>query len=494
MDQKQMDPGSLLLTNQELRDYSGTALDGFELTDTILVQQENAWVKHILFEHWRLLLLEGGRAGGKSWGLTRSLLRLMDWGSNSRFGHPPRIGFFRETFTAIPQSVPINFGNQIKNLGMASRFKKPTAAGIEHLNGANLFYAGLGDLTAHNVKSMEDMDIAVFDEAQFMTAKAWEILKPTIRKPGSQIILSYNPNTLHDPVWKLRENMERGWKLIPVSWRNNRFLSEESLHDIAWEKKHNAARFNHIWEGIPDDGASELRVLPFALGRKCVEAWDLRPPDRGQAEAGLDPAGKGVDYYGFALRRGPCLLETDKKYFASQGEAVQFFHAHLSAHELPIRSLRYDEVGVGAGVHSEYHRLGTRKYLVLPENGGEAPQGGGTFYSPSTRNRDFFMNRKAQMPWTIRLRAENTVRLMEGDKTIDHYKCLFINPNLPLLEETLKQLSQPIVVHEDGKMRLFKKAEVREDGTIKKDALPSPDIADAVFLAFGSDSEHGLSL
>ena len=45
----------------------------------------------------------------------------------------------------------------------------------------------------HNIKSMEGADILWVEEAQNVSKKSWRTVIPTIRKPGSEIWVTLNP-------------------------------------------------------------------------------------------------------------------------------------------------------------------------------------------------------------------------------------------------------------------------------------------------------------
>jgi hypothetical protein len=51
------------------------------------------------------------------------------------------------------------------------------------------------------------------------------LLRPTIRKPGSELWFSWNPRNEKDPVDKfLRKEAPPGSIVVPVSWRDNPFV------------------------------------------------------------------------------------------------------------------------------------------------------------------------------------------------------------------------------------------------------------------------------
>src|SRR5207302_131984 len=51
------------------------------------------------------------------------------------------------------------------------------------------------------IKSLEGIDIAWVEEAERVSKTSWDVLIPTIRKPGSEIWVSFNPDQADDPTY-----------------------------------------------------------------------------------------------------------------------------------------------------------------------------------------------------------------------------------------------------------------------------------------------------
>ena len=95
-----------------------------------------------------------------------------------------RIACVREVQKSLKESVKLLIEDKIKAFGLESKFDIRqdfiTAPG----NGLIVFQ-GMADHTAESVKSLEGFDIGYVEEAQTLTAKSLETLRPTIRKAGS---------------------------------------------------------------------------------------------------------------------------------------------------------------------------------------------------------------------------------------------------------------------------------------------------------------------
>jgi phage terminase large subunit len=72
---------------------------------------------------------------------------------------------------------------------------------VNTVNGSDFLFKGLRR-NEQSVKSIEGIDIAWVEEAQTVSESSIEILTPTVRKKGSQIIYTYNRLLEEDPVHK----------------------------------------------------------------------------------------------------------------------------------------------------------------------------------------------------------------------------------------------------------------------------------------------------
>lgn len=145
-----------------------------------------------LFKPARYKVARGGRGSGKSWGFARAiLLRCVQ--------QPTRVLCTREIQKTIQQSVHQLLNDQIKAMGLVDAFDVLQTE-IRAKNGSAIFFSGLSDITAASLKSFEGVDICWCEEAESITEKSWQILTPTIRKEGSEIWVTYNPQLESDPT------------------------------------------------------------------------------------------------------------------------------------------------------------------------------------------------------------------------------------------------------------------------------------------------------
>ena len=113
-----------------------------------------------------------------------------------------RILCTREIQKNIQQSVHQLLSDQIEAMGLSAVFEIYQTE-IRGPHGSQIFFSGLSDITATGLKSFEGVDIVWCEEAQAISAKSWKTLIPTIRKEGSEIWVTYNPELETDPTHQM---------------------------------------------------------------------------------------------------------------------------------------------------------------------------------------------------------------------------------------------------------------------------------------------------
>lgn len=226
-----------------------------------------------LFKPARYKVLHGGRGGAKSWGIARALLIL---GAQTKL----RILCTREVQRSIKDSVHKLLSDQIQGLGLG-HFYDVQAAVIRGANGTEFLFAGLSDMTAESVKSFEGVDIVWCEEAQAISKRSWDILIPTIRKEGSEIWISLNPELDTDETYtRFIASPPPDAVVIQINYPDNpwfpKVLEQERLHAKATMSK---ADYENIWEGKCRPAVSgaiyaEEVADMVAGGRICDVAYD----------------------------------------------------------------------------------------------------------------------------------------------------------------------------------------------------------------------------
>jgi phage terminase large subunit len=196
----------------------------------------------ILFQPQRYKILHGGRGSGKSWGVARALLSLA-------WHKPMRILCARETQKSIDESVHRLLRDQVGILGLQDFFEVQENK-IVGANGSIFTFAGIRQQGVVNLKSFEAVDIVWIEEAQVVTKKSWDVLIPTIRKTGSEIWLTFNPELDTDETYeRFVLNPPEKSVVVEMNWQDNPWFPAE-LEDerIAWLKR-DPVGYETVWEG-----------------------------------------------------------------------------------------------------------------------------------------------------------------------------------------------------------------------------------------------------
>lgn len=197
----------------------------------------------VLFQPSRYKVLRGGRGSGKSWGVARALLII-------GAGRKIRVLCTREVQKSIQQSVHQLLRDQIAELGLGL-FYDVLNNEIRGKNGTQFFFAGLSDQTSEALKSFEGVDYVWVEEAQSVIKRSWDILIPTIRKDGSEIWITYNPQLESDETHqRFTIKPPPDCINVEVNYGDNpyfpRVLDDERRHA---QNSMKPEEYQHIWEG-----------------------------------------------------------------------------------------------------------------------------------------------------------------------------------------------------------------------------------------------------
>lgn len=123
---------------------------------------------------------------------------------------------------------------------------------IKATNGGIIIFQGMQDHTADSIKSLEGFDRAWFEEAQNASQRSLDLLRPTIRKAGSELWFSWNRFKEDDPIELLLcgENVPDGAVVVEANWRDNPWLPKELITEMEADRAlHDPDKFANIWDG-----------------------------------------------------------------------------------------------------------------------------------------------------------------------------------------------------------------------------------------------------
>jgi phage terminase large subunit len=228
-----------------------------------------------LFQRSRYKVCYGGRGGAKSWGIARALLI-------KGAKEPIRILCAREYQTSIKDSVHKLLCDQIEALNLHS-FYEITQANIKGANGTEFAFAGLKN-NISNIKSFEGVDICWVEEGSTVSRLSWNVLIPTIRKEGSEIWVSFNPELETDETYqRFVVKPPDDCIQIKVNWSDNPWFPETLRLEKDALKQRDEESYNQVWEGLcrqTVDGAIFAKEMQQAEkdGRICRVPFDATKP------------------------------------------------------------------------------------------------------------------------------------------------------------------------------------------------------------------------
>lgn len=190
----------------------------------------------------RYRVLYGGRGGAKSWGVARALLI-------KAAKEPLRILCAREYMTSMRDSVHKLLCDQIIDLNLQS-FYEITQASIRGKNGSEFSFVGLKNNVA-NVKSYEGVDICWVEEAQTVTRLSWNVLIPTIRKPDSEIWVTFNPELETDETYqRFVVHKPENAVVSKINWNDNPWFPDTLRLEMESLKARDPEAHRTVWEGF----------------------------------------------------------------------------------------------------------------------------------------------------------------------------------------------------------------------------------------------------
>jgi phage terminase large subunit len=242
------------------------------------------WARPLFNKHPRYRVLYGGRGSGKSWAAARALLVIAA-------ERQVRVLCAREIQRSIRDSVHRLLCDQIEAMGFGPGFVVTDAEIRHRVTGSLFVFSGLAQHTVESIKSFEGIDICWVEEAQTVTARSWDVLTPTIRKKGSQIWLTLNPDMDTDETYVrfIEQPPPDAW-VHYANWDTNQWFGEELEKERQATLRRDPVGYENIWEGKPKRVADEaiyryemtrvyedhrVRPVPYDPLLKVHTVWDL---------------------------------------------------------------------------------------------------------------------------------------------------------------------------------------------------------------------------
>ncbi len=246
-----------------------------------------------------------------------------------------------------------------------------------------------------------------------------------------------------------RKRMSDSVKTFIMDWRDHPAKTQE------WYDKRKAKALDqglgHVFaQEVDRDYAAAVEgvFIPAEWVRATLDAHlKLGIKPSGTKRAGLDVADEGGDKNALIAMHGQVVTHIDQW---SEGDTgVTSKRAWNYCIDNNIERLRYDSIGVGAGVKAK-----TNELLEMPENAGVNLEvigfnaGAGVVnpddeYSDDKTNRDMFSGAKAQAWWILRDRCHDTYKAVVQGKDIPDERIISIPSDLEYADDLVSELSRP---------------------------------------------------
>lgn len=185
-------------------------------------------------------ILKGGRGSGKSHQVGRYLLY-------RALTAKTLILCTRELQNTIADSVHSLLSRLIDDAHLNNVFRVKRDS-IVAVNGSRFIFTGVRN-NVNEIKSMEGVDIAWVEEAQAMSQHSLDILIPTIRKPGSQLVFTYNPFKEDDPIHQMALHPDEDTLVIEANYWDNPYFPDVLQSEMERDKVVDHDKYLWVWEG-----------------------------------------------------------------------------------------------------------------------------------------------------------------------------------------------------------------------------------------------------
>lgn len=231
-----------------------------------------------LLQPKRYLGVYGGRGSGKSHFCAEYVIAKAIAGA--------RIACIREVQNSIKDSVKQLITDKILGHGLESMFEILEQE-IRGPRGSLIVFKGMQSYNAANIKSLEGFDLCWVEEAQTLSQHSLDMLRPTFRKEGSQLLFAWNPRYKTDAVDKFFRSGQRDDMItVRANWYDNPWFKKTPLYqDMLKDFDIDPDKAEHVWNGAY--GSSQGAILA---------KWVNQAERDGRIHNGVvyDPEGEGI--------------------------------------------------------------------------------------------------------------------------------------------------------------------------------------------------------
>ena len=231
-----------------------------------------------LYHARRYKIFHGGRGAAKSWEFARALI-------GKAYSHPTGLLILcaRQFQNSISDSVHRLLAIQIEKMGLSAFFEITKNSIKCKLNDSEFIFKGI-QRSIGEIKSTEGIDILWVEEADAVSEADWVILVNTIRKKGSEIWVSFNPNDINDPTYqRFVVNPQPNSFVAQVNYPDNPYFADTELQaEMEYCKATDFEAYQHIWEGNPKT------IGDAVIFRKKIRSYNFDTPEDARFFHGAD--------------------------------------------------------------------------------------------------------------------------------------------------------------------------------------------------------------
>lgn len=368
--------------------------------------------------------------------------------------------------------------DQIYRFKLQDHFEIQATRIICRQTNSEIFFLGLWR-NIDEIKSLEGVDICLLEEAHNLTEEQWHILDGTFRKKGFQFWIIFNPKLATDFVYKrFIKNPPPNTIKRKINYLENPHLDAEYIENVINAmKEEDYDEYCHQFLGEPrvnDDDAIIKRshVLAAIDGYK-----KLGIEITGSHRIGFDVADDGEDACATVSAYG--VLTTDINLWkAKEDEILKSCTKAYSFARGNEATITYDAIGVGASCGGKFNELGYTKHKKFFAGGAVVNPDERIDRHSKIKNKDYYLNIKAQAWWSTAERLKNTYNAVVHGMAFKESDMIFIDSNCPHLDQLTEELSSPRKSFDNaGRVMVESKKD------LKKRGINSPNVADAFIMA-----------
>lgn len=198
----------------------------------------------VMNEDWRKKVLYGGRGSGKSQTLARCAIGKALLGKK-------RILCTRQYQVSIRESIHRLLSSIIGKEGLTPFFTITRDSIFCIPTQSEFIFRGVQN-NPDEIKSTEDIDICLVEEAQHVSRASWDILLPTVRNEGSEFWICFNPDRPDDATYRsFITDQTPDTKAVELNYFDNPWFPQTLRSEMELCRSSDYAQYEHIWLGKP---------------------------------------------------------------------------------------------------------------------------------------------------------------------------------------------------------------------------------------------------